>query len=137
VRLEVDPVPGRAFSGRVTRVSPAVDVANRTVLLEAEVPNPDGLLKPGLFARGVLATGRDTAVPFVPETAVSTFAGVKKVFVLAEGKAQERVVTLGRKQDGVVEVRGGIRPGERVATSSLGRLYDGASVTVRAPGAKP
>jgi RND family efflux transporter MFP subunit len=137
VRLEVDPVPGRAFAGRVTRVSPAVDVANRTVLLEAEVPNPDGLLKPGLFARGVLATGRDAAVPFVPEAAVSTFAGVRKVFVLADGTAQERIVTLGRKQDGVVEVRAGVRPGEQVATSSLGRLHDGARVTVRAPGAKP
>jgi RND family efflux transporter MFP subunit len=137
LRLEVDPVPGRAFTGRVTRVSPAVDMANRTVLLEAEVPNPDGLLKPGLFARGVLATGVDAAVPFVPEAAVSTFAGIRKVFVLADGKAQERTVTLGRKQDGVVEIRGGVRPGEQVATSSLARLYDGARVTVGAPKARP
>ena len=138
LRLEVDPVPGRAFTGRVTRVSPAVDVANRTVLLEAEVPNPDGLLKPGLFARGVLATRRDTAVPFVPEAAVSTFAGIRKVFVLADGTAQERSVRLGRKQDGMVEIVGGVRPGEQVATSSLGRLYDGARVTVAArPTATP
>jgi membrane fusion protein, multidrug efflux system len=122
----------------VTRVSPSVDIANRTVLLEAEVPNPDGLLKPGLFARGVLATRRDAAVPFVPEGAVSTFAGVRKVFVLAEGTAQERSVTLGRKQDGMVEILEGVRPGEQVATSSLGRLYDGARVTVQtAPRAKP
>lgn len=138
VRLEVDPVPGRAFTGRVTRVSPAVDVANRTVLLEAEVPNPDGLLKPGLFARGVLATRRDARVPFVPEAAVTTFAGITKVFVLADGKAQERSVKLGRKQDGMVEILEGVRPGEQVATSSLAQLYDGAGVTVRArPRAKP
>lgn len=138
VRLEVDPVPGRAFTGRVTRVSPAVDVANRTVLLEAEVPNPDGLLKPGLFARGALATRRDAAVPFVPEAAVSTFAGITKVFVLAGGKAQERSVKLGRKQDGMVEILEGVRPGEQVATSSLAQLYDGAGVTVQArPRAKP
>lgn len=138
IKLEVDPVPGRAFTGRVTRVSPAVDVANRTVLLEAEVPNPDGLLKPGLFARGVLATRRDAAVPFVPEAAVSTFAGIRKVFVLADGKAQERSVTLGRRQDGMVEIVGSVRPGEQVATSSLPRLYDGARVTLRAlPKAKP
>ena len=138
VRLEVDPVPGRAFTGRVTRVSPAVDVANRTVLLEAEVPNPDGLLKPGLFARGALATRRDAAVPFVPEAAVTTFAGITKVFVLAGGKAQERSVKLGRKQDGMVEIVGNVRPGEQVATSSLARLYDGAGVTVQArPRAKP
>jgi RND family efflux transporter MFP subunit len=138
LRLEVDPVPGRTFTGRVTRVSPAVDVANRTVLLEAQVPNPDGLLKPGLFARGVLATRRDAAVPFVPEAAVSTFAGIRKVFVLADGKAQERSVKLGRRQEGMVEIVEGIRPGEQVATSSLARLYDGARVTLQAvPGAKP
>jgi len=138
VRLEVDPVPGRAFTGRVTRVSPAVDVANRTVLVEAEVPNPDGLLKPGLFARGVLATRRDAAVPFVPEAAVSTFAGITKVFVLAGGKAQERSVKLGRKQEGMVEILDGVRAGEQVATSSLAQLHNGAGVTVQArPKAKP
>jgi RND family efflux transporter MFP subunit len=138
VKLEVDPVPGRAFTGRVTRVSPAVDVANRTVLLEAEVPNPDGLLKPGLFARGVLATRRDAAVPFVPEAAVSTFAGITKVFVLADGKARETSVKLGLRQDGMVEILEGVRPGQQVATSSLAQLYDGAAVTVQArPKAAP
>jgi RND family efflux transporter MFP subunit len=138
VKLEVDPVPGRAFTGRVTRVSPAVDVANRTVLLEAEVPNPDGLLKPGLFARGVLATRRDAAVPFVPEAAVSTFAGITKVFVLADGKAQETSVKLGLRQDGMVEIVEGVRPGQQVATSSLAQLHDGAAVTVQtSPTATP
>jgi len=131
VRLEVDPVPGRAFTGRVTRVSPAVDVANRTVLLEAEVPNADGLLKPGLFARGALAIRRDTAVPFVPEAAVSTFAGITKVFVLADGKAQETSVKLGLRQGGMVEILEGVRPGQQVATSSLAQLHDGAAVTVQ------
>jgi RND family efflux transporter MFP subunit len=138
VKLEVHPVPGRAFAGRVTRVSPAVDVTNRTVLLEAEVPNPQGLLKPGLFARGVLATGRDAGVAFVPEAAVSTYAGITKVFVLADGKAQERAVKLGRKQDGMVEIVEGVRRGEQVATSSVAQLHDGAAVTIQArPTARP
>lgn len=131
VSLEVDPVPGRAFAGRVTRVSPAVDVANRTVLLEAEVPNAGGLLKPGLFARGAVVTRRDTGVAFVPEAAVSTFAGITKVFVIADGKAQERKVRLGRRREGTVEILQGVRAGERVATSSLPQLHDGAAVTVQ------
>jgi RND family efflux transporter MFP subunit len=138
VRLEVDPVPGRVFTGRVTRVSPAVDVQSRTVLLEAEVPNPDGLLKPGLFARGAVATRLDAGVPFVPEAAVSTFAGITKLFVLAGGTARERSVRLGRTQDGMVEIVEGVRAGERVATSSLAELHDGAAVTVEArPRATP
>jgi RND family efflux transporter MFP subunit len=132
VSLTVDPVPGRTFTGRVTRVSPAVDVGNRTVLLEAEVPNSDGLLKPGLFARGALATRRDTGVPFVPESAVTSFAGVSKVFVVDGERVRERRVRTGRKHEGLLEIVDGVRPGEHVATSAVARLFDGAAVTVRA-----
>ncbi|MBI1733583.1 MAG: efflux RND transporter periplasmic adaptor subunit [Candidatus Rokubacteria bacterium] len=136
VELTVEPVPGRTFTGRVTRVSPAVDVANRTVLLEAEVRNPDAWLKPGLFARGTVATGRDTGVAFVPEAAVSSVAGVAKVFVVADGRAHERGVRPGRRQGGAVEIVEGARVGEQVATSSLGKLFEGAAVAVSPRGTR-
>lgn len=132
VRLQVDAAPGRTFEGRITRVSPAVDVVNRTVALEAEVPNAQGRLKPGLFARGVAHTRRDTGVAFVPESAVSYFVGITKVFVVADGRAQERAVRVGARQGGLAEILEGVRAGERVATSSLAQLYDGAPVTVAA-----
>lgn len=130
LRLQVDAAPGRTFTGRVSRVSPAVDVANRTAVLEGEVPNPRGALKPGLFARGAVEVRREEGVPFVPEAAVSQFVGITKVFVVADGKVEERVVKLGARRDGMVEIVEGVRPGERVATSSVPRLYDGAPVTV-------
>jgi RND family efflux transporter MFP subunit len=133
VRLEVAPVPGRQFEGRITRVSPAVDVSNRTVALEAQIPNPQGLLKPGLFARGISEIRKDEGVPFVPERAVSYFAGITKVFVVADGKALERVVKVGEKQGGAVEIAEGVKPDEVVATSSLSQLYDGAPVIVTNP----
>jgi len=133
VQLQVDAVPGRAFAGRVTRVSPAVDVTSRTVQLEAQVPNPQSLLKPGLFARGVIEVGRDRNVAFVPEAGVSYFVGITKLFVVADGKAQERAVKVGRKQNGAVEILSGVKPGELVATSSLAQLYDGAPVTIATP----
>jgi membrane fusion protein (multidrug efflux system) len=95
-------VPGRTFVGEVTRVSPAVDVESRTALLEARVPNREGLLKPGLFARGVIALRKDTGVAFVPEAAVSYFAGITKVFVIEDGTARERAASgLGQLQNGV------------------------------------
>jgi RND family efflux transporter MFP subunit len=134
VRLRADTVPGRTFEGQVTRVSPAVDVASRTALLEARVPNRDGLLKPGLFARGVIALRQDAGVAFVPETAVSYFAGITKVFVVAEGTARERTVKLGARQQGWVEVEEGVKPGETVAASGLGQLRDGVPVTVAKAG---
>ncbi|HWP34953.1 MAG TPA: efflux RND transporter periplasmic adaptor subunit, partial [Thermodesulfobacteriota bacterium] len=132
VRLEVDVAPGRAFEGRVVRVSPAVDVSTRTVTLEAEVANREGLLKPGLFARGAVVTGQQAAVPFVPESAVSYTVGITKVFVVAGGRAEERTVRLGGRREGMVEVLDGLRPGELVATSQLAQLYDGAPVRVAA-----
>jgi RND family efflux transporter MFP subunit len=130
VRLQVDPVPDKSFQGRVIRISPSVDVANRTVALEAELPNPDGLLKPGLFARGVVQTREERGVPFVPEAAVSYFVGITKVFVIAGGTARERQVKAGARQAGVVEILEGVKAGEQVATSALTQLYDGAPVTV-------
>jgi membrane fusion protein (multidrug efflux system) len=135
-RLHVDPVPGREFVGRVIRVSPAVDVQNRTVALEAEVPNPGGVLKPGLFARGAVEIRRDAGVLFVPESAVSYFVGITKLFVVNDGKAEERSVKVGAKQNGSVEVLEGVRAGEQVATSGLTQLYTGAPVTVSERGAK-
>jgi HlyD family secretion protein len=136
VRLRVDTVPGRSFEGAVTRVSPAVDVTSRTALLEARVPNRQGLLKPGLFARGVIALRQDAGVAFVPEPAVSYFAGITKVFVVTDGVARERTVKLGARREGWVEVQNGVTPGEAVAASGLGQLRDGAAVTI-APGATP
>lgn len=133
VRLRAEVAGGRAVAGRVTRVSPSVDVASRTVLIEAEVPNPDGLLKPGLFARGLVVIRQDPDIAFVPEAAVSYFAGLTRVFVVADGAARQRPVTLGTRRDGLIEVVTGVRPGEQVATSGLAQLQDGAPVTPAAP----
>jgi RND family efflux transporter MFP subunit len=128
VRLRVEPLPGRTFAGRVTRVSPAVDVTSRTVLLEAEVPNREGVLKPGLFSRAAVVLREDANVAFVPEAAVAYFAGLTRVFVIADGTAQARVVTLGPVREGRVEVKQGVKAGEQVATSGLAQLQDGAPV---------
>jgi membrane fusion protein (multidrug efflux system) len=130
VRIRVDPVPGRDFPGRVTRVSPAVDVASRTVTIEAEVPNPEGQLKPGLFARAAVVLRQDQQVAFVPESAVAYFAGITKVFVVTAGTVRERAVSLGARKDGLIEVVKGVEAGEQVATSGLAQLHDGAPVTV-------
>ena len=129
VRLRVELAANRAFTGRITRVSPAVDVTSRTVLIEAEVPNREAFLKPGLFARGAVVLRQDGDVAFVPESAVSYFAGLTRVFVVADGTARERTVTLGARQDGMIEVVAGVRAGEQVATSGLAQLQDGAPVT--------
>lgn len=132
VRVEVEAYPGRTFKGTVTRVGPAVDVESRTFTVEASVPNPGGVLKPGFFAKASILTGTERNMPFVPEEAVVTFAGIVKVYVIADDRAEERRVATGQRRDGWVEIREGVRVGETVATSGLSQLATGTAVAVQA-----
>jgi RND family efflux transporter MFP subunit len=141
VRLSVDAYGSRSFPGQVTRVAPVVDVPTRTLALEARLPNGQGLLKPGFFARGAVLVRRDARVPFVPAEALAYVVGVSKVFVVTRGRAEERRVRAGLREAGWVEILDGVKPGETVATSALAQLYDGAPVepvaATPAPGAGP
>jgi RND family efflux transporter MFP subunit len=130
VRIEVEAFGSRSFPGQVTRIAPVVDVPTRTLALEARVPNGQGLLKPGFFARGVVLTRREPRVAFVPAEAIAYVVGITKVFVIADGRARERLVRAGLREGGRVEILDGVRPGEVVATSGLAQLYDGAPVAV-------
>jgi RND family efflux transporter MFP subunit len=135
VSLEIEAYPGRTFPCFITRVSPSVDVESRSFQVEASVPNAKGLLKPGFFAKASILTGVDRNVPFVPEEAVVSFAGIVKLFVIADSQAVERRVKTGVRRDGRVEILEGVRVGEVVATSSLSQLATGTAVLVQS-GAK-
>ncbi len=138
VRLTVDAFGARAFPGQVTRVAPVVDVPTRTLALEARVPNGQGLLRPGFFARGTVQVRRENRVPFLPAEALAYTVGISKVFVVADGRVQERLVRAGPRAAGWVEILDGVKPGEVVATSGLAQLYDGAPVILApAPAATP
>jgi membrane fusion protein (multidrug efflux system) len=132
MRVTVDPYPGEAFSGTVTRVGAASDPAARSLAFEAAVPNHDRRLLPGFFGHGEVVVRREERAVAVPRAAVTTFAGVTKVFVVEDGVARERAVTLGVDLgDGWVEVAQGVSRGMPVVTSGLSRLADGTPVTVR------
>lgn len=130
VQVSVEAFPGRAFAGQVTRVAPAVDVQTRSLSLEARVSNADGQLRPGFFAKGMVLTRKQEGVAFVPADAVTYFVGITKLFVVADGKAQERQVRTGTREAGWVEIMEGVKPGETVATGNLSQLFNGAPVTV-------
>jgi len=132
VSIEVEAYPGQTFPCQITRVSPSVDVESRSFQVEASVPNPKGLLKPGFFAKASILVGAERNVPFVPEEAVASFAGIVKVYAIVEGMAEERRVKTGVRRDGRVEILDGVKVGETVATSSLGQLATGTAVTVQA-----
>lgn len=132
VVVTVEAFKDRTFKGKLTRISPALDTQTRTLEIEAEVPNRNGVLKPGFFARGIVLTQKEKDVPFVPEEAVYSFVGINKVFVINNGKAKEFGVKRGIKDGLLIElVDAPIKPGDVVATSNLQNLYDGANVAVQ------
>src|SRR5262249_31177673 len=91
VRLTVDAYPNEVFTGKVRFVSPALKSDQRALTVEAVAPNPDGRLKPGLFATALLQQPNPAAALLVPATAVETVAGTSRVYVVAAGnKVEER-----------------------------------------------
>jgi RND family efflux transporter MFP subunit len=128
VALTVEGDPLR-HKGRVVRLSPAISEDNRTLLVEAEVPNGDGALRPGAFARAEIVVEAATPAVLVPASSVVTFAGVDKVIGVDGGRAKERPVKTGRRAGGRVEILEGIAAGEPVVVEP-GNLVSGEPVQV-------
>lgn len=130
VSFAVEAFPNRTFAGKVAFVGPAVDQATRTFAIEALVDNTDRVLKPGFFAKGTVDLKMDENVMAAPDDAVSTLAGVSTVYVIADGKARQQIVTLGTHQDKRWEILDGLKGDEVMATSQLNQLATGMTVTV-------
>lgn len=128
VAFKVEAFPDRPFIGKVAYVSPAVDQATRTFIVEAIVDNTDRQLKPGFFAKGSVATRVDENVLAVPEEAVSNLAGVTTVYVIEDGKARQQQITAGGKQGKVFEVVAGLKGDETLAVTNLSQLATGTPV---------
>jgi len=136
VQFDVEAFLNRKFSGKIAYVSPAVDQATRTFAVEALVDNADRQLKPGFFAKGVVLTHVDEQLLAIPEDAISTLAGVSTVYVIEDGKVRQQQVTLGARQNKLVEITSGLKGTETLATSNLSELATGVSVRVGGEGAR-
>jgi len=131
VRLTVDAYPGEIFTANVRFVSPALQAAQRALTVEAVAPNPQGRLKPGLFATALLQQTAPAAALLVPAAAVETVAGTSRVFVIAaDNRLEERIVTTGEKVGDLLEIASGVKAGERVAANPRGKLADGVRVQI-------
>lgn len=128
VRLAVDAYPGEQFSATVRFVSPSLRADQRALVIEAVADNKDGRLKPGLFATALIQQGAPSPALTVPETAVETVAGTSRVYAVKDGRAEERIVTLGERLPGRVEITTGLAGGERVVAEPRGRVVDGMAV---------
>ena len=124
--VEGDPT---VYRGRVVRLSPIVQEQNRTLMVEAEVPNERGFLRPGAFARVEIITEVSQPLVTVPASAVIVFAGVEKVLLVRQGKTAEVRVTTGRRLGDHLEIVEGLKRGDPVVATP-GNLVGGQAVTV-------
>ncbi len=148
VRVRVDAVPGREFEARLTAVEPSVDTSTRNFMVRASLPNADGALRPGTFARVGFDLAQAQDVVVVPQTAVSFNPYGNSVYVLAdapdevrnaempEGQkapqhvVKQRFVTTGPTRGDLVGITDGLKPGEVVVSSGLLRLRNDAAVII-------
>jgi RND family efflux transporter MFP subunit len=129
VRLTIEG-DATVYGGRVVRLAPIVQELNRTLTVEAEVPNERGALRAGAFTRAEIVTQAAQPVVTVPASALVVFAGVEKVLVVRDGRAAEVRVQTGRRLGEEIEILGGLKRGEPVVDRP-GNLTGGQPVTVR------
>ena len=126
VRVSVGGDPNVHF-GRVARLSPAIEESNRTLMIEAEVPNEGSALRPGTFASAEIVISSDRPIVVVPASAVITLAGIEKVLTVQDGKSVEKRVRTGRRLEDRTEIVEGLAAGESVVVEP-GNLVGGEPV---------
>lgn len=130
IRVTVDALPNRTFEGEIYVIDPIVDENGRAVRLRARIPNPERLLKPGLFARVRIAVDRRENAILVPESAVFAEGGQRLVYRVVDGRAVQTEVELGHRRPGQVEVVHGLSAGDVVITAGHQQVRDGTRVQV-------
>ncbi|HEV3140934.1 MAG TPA: efflux RND transporter periplasmic adaptor subunit, partial [Vicinamibacterales bacterium] len=130
VELKVDAYPDRTFTGKLSRISPAVNTATRAFPFEALVPNAEAILKPGTFARVRISSSKVDQVLTVSYSALQYRYGVNRLFVVTGDQAAAKEVKVGERFGDRIEVLSGVNAGDTVAAADVERLADGAKVKV-------
>ncbi len=120
---------GEIFTGTVSSIDSRIDPVTRSITVVATLPNDDGRLKPGMFMTVELQRERDNVL-LIPEEALAPRSGRQFVYVVADGKAMEREVSLGVRAPGVVEVTAGVAAGDEVVIEGIQKVRNGAAVIV-------
>ena len=131
VTLTVDALPGKTYSGTIKRIYPTIDPMTHTVNIEVSVPNQNRELRPGMYAKVNVTFGQSNSI-VVPDAAVVRLqgSGQRNVFIVENGIAVQREVSLGRHFDSQYEILSGIEEGDQVVVKGGSALRNGASVEV-------
>jgi membrane fusion protein (multidrug efflux system) len=128
IRARTAGLAGRQFEGRITALGSRIDPVTRSITVRAELPNRDGVLRPGMFMT-VNLSAEDQPVLTVPEAALVPEQGATYVFAVVDSKVEQRRVTTGRRKPGVVEIATGLEEGDRVIVDGTLKVRDGVTVS--------
>lgn len=140
-RVRFDAFPGRDFEGKVERLAPGFDPLTRTLDAEVHLPNPDRLLKPGMYGRAALELDRHPGALVLPIESVQLSGGKSFVYVVDGDVVRRREVQTGESMsDGgqeSLEVTAGLQAGQTIVTKGIDALADGAKVRTAASTSAP
>jgi membrane fusion protein (multidrug efflux system) len=133
LQITMDALPDRTWPGQVFAINPLVDANGRAIAIRARVPNADGKLRPGMFARVRLLTSevRDTLV--IPEESIFPVGDDKFVYKVVNNRAERQKVELGQRSEGRVEVLEGLTVRDNIVTAGVVKLRDGMMVKLANP----
>ena len=129
--IRVPELPDRPFPGKVTRIADALQPGTRTLLVEIDIANPDGLLSPGIYCTAELHIPRRTASVTVPAGAIIFNRDGVQVAVVEDGVAHLHKISIARDRGTEVEVVDGVKAGDRVILNPAVELSDGDRIETR------
>ena len=119
--------PNRDFKGTIVSIDSRLDPTTRAITVRAELPNPEGLLKPGMFMNVRLQEERGQVL-MIPEQALVPEEGRQFVFLVSDEHAHKREVSIGRRKPGKVEIISGLVAGDQIVVEGTQKVRDGARV---------
>ena len=127
VEVEIEGLPGQPYRGRIDRINPTTEAGSRMIAVYVMLPNDDGRLRGGMFAKVRLQVGSDAPVPALPVTAVQDDRGQSYVWIVAEGKLARRNVVTGARDERAqrIEITSGLSGTEQVIGTKFDNLRDG------------
>ncbi|MDR9825691.1 efflux RND transporter periplasmic adaptor subunit [Vibrio sp. FNV 38] len=134
IEIFVDAYPEQTFSGSISAIEPAVNVQSGLIQVQADIPNSDGKLRSGMFARAHIILPNIENQVTLPQTAITYTLYGDNVYIISEQdgetRVQQHVVKVGERTADIAHILEGVKPGDKVVTSGQVRLSNGAKVRV-------
>lgn len=123
-------VPDDTLSGKISEISPAIDVNTRTYLAKVRFSNPKLLIRPGMFVKTLIKVREKNGIIIIPKEIIISDQNGKRVFVVEENTAYERIIETGIENDDMIEVISGLEENERLVVKGFETLRNKSKVKV-------